>query len=209
MREYLLFEYTGCKGLLKNLHQGVKLTGLLTFCILAAALPPAGLLPAAAFIVFLLFNAGRTVIRQFTGLWKLFIFFIVSGLVKGFTGNSALSGVIFTLRLLMMSAAGVLFYSSTRLSSLRPGLKRIFKHIPLTNGRLLADLIIMALAFLPGIFLTINEQRQARYSRLFIPRKNIFRTIKLTTVPLMIEMLIKSDEMADAWYSRGYNPDRK
>ena len=204
MRDHVLFEYTSTSGILSRLHPWIKLAGLTAICIITAAVPPAVLIPPAALLLFLLFNSGKSVFRQFAGMWKLFIFFIISGLIKGLTGRSAVGGVIFTSRLVMMSAAGLLFYTSTRISALRPGLKRLFSHIPFISGTHIADMLIMALAFLPVIFKLINEQRQARYSRLFNPRRNFIKTIKLTSVPLMIEMFIKTDEMADAWYSRGY-----
>ena len=205
MRDFRIFEYTGGKGILNRLKPGYKLGGMIIICIFTAASPPLLLIIPAAITAILLINAGRTLVGQFRGMWKLFLFFTLSGLIRGYTASSAADGFLFTSRLILMSAAGILFYSSTRFSALRLSLNRLFSHLPFINGRHVSELFVMALAFLPVIFKTINEQQQARYSRSFIPRRNIIRAIKLTSIPLMIEMFIKTEEMADAWYSRGYD----
>lgn len=206
MKDYAIFEYTKNDGLLSRISPLPKLSGMVIICIVTAILPIPAIIVPAGLIVFLILNSGLGVLRQFGAMWKLFIFFIFSGVIRIFTTDSVIDGILFSVRLIIMSGTGILFYSSTRLSRLRSSLEKIFSFIPFLCDRRLAELLVMALAFLPIIFKTISEQKQARYSRAYNstrrPHRSILRTLKLTSIPLMIEMFLKTDEMADAWYSR-------
>ena len=73
----------------------------------------------------------------------------------------------------------------------------------------IADIFIMMLTILPITFKIIKIQQDARYSRLFELKNNFFKSIKMISIPLIMEMFQITDEMADAWYSRGYNSNIK
>ncbi|MDC7227323.1 MAG: energy-coupling factor transporter transmembrane component T [Spirochaetales bacterium] len=208
MKDYRIFEYTGGPGILHRTGPGPKLAGMIVLCILLAILQPLFLPIPAALTIILLLNSGKQVLIQFASMWRLFVFFALSGAVKGLTHSSVFAGLFFTLRLILMSGVGVLFYSSTRLSRLRLSLSKVTAVLPFKSIKQLPDLIVMALAFLPTIFRTVEEQKTARYSRAFRNRGNIVKTIKLLSLPLLVHMLLKTEDAADAWYSRGYNPEK-
>jgi energy-coupling factor transporter transmembrane protein EcfT len=204
MKDIRLFEYVFHRSLLHRLNPGIKIAGLIILCIGSGTLPFSLIILPTAFIAPLLFISGPAIRRQFAGMWKLFIFFAITGIIKALTTGLISEGISLSLRMSLMMTAGLLFYSSTRISALRKPLSSCLSRLPLINGARAAELTIMTLAFLPLVFQTMDELQQNRYSRCLKPGKNIFRTIKITSIPLMINMFIKTDEMADTWYSRCY-----
>ena len=199
MKEVCLFEYIHSVSFIYRLSPAVKLALLPVFCVASALLPLAFLWIPFAILLPLLLSSPSPVKIQLAALWKIYIFFLASGAVKFYTSGSLSEGAALTLRMLGMTYTGLLFYTSTRLSVLR-------RTLPDTR---IVDLVVMTIAVLPVIFRTISEQGEARYSRCFRPGRNLLRTIQISSIPLMITMLIKTDEMADAWYARGYNPGER
>ncbi|MDC7124721.1 MAG: energy-coupling factor transporter transmembrane component T [Spirochaetales bacterium] len=201
MKTNYLFEYYPHNSLLFRLNPLFKLIVLIAFCVLSA-LPNIWTVSISALIsLFFTLSSGKHIRTQFFSMWKIFIFFILTGIIKYITSNSIQDGVFFCTRLITMTAAGLLFYSTTKLSALRRLLSKII-------SKKAADLFVMMLSFLPLIFKTAEELKEARYSRSFKSDKRVLRSFKLITIPLLIEMFQKVDEMADAWYSRGYNSDK-
>ena len=193
MKENYLFEYAHSGSLLNRVPPLVKLSGLIIFCILTGILKTFMLLFPSAFIILLLIISDRRIKKQAAGLWKLVLFFTAAGLVRSL-GSSPEEGINLALRLILMMFAGLLFYTTTKLSDLR-------KSIP---GSRASELTVMTLAVLPLVFKTMNELKQARYSRCFGKNRSPLRAVRYSSIPLMINMFIKTDEMADAWYSRAY-----
>ncbi len=196
MKEVCLFEFIHSKSILYRLNPAIKLVFLFIFCITLALLPFGFLWIPFAVLIPLLLSSPSAVRFQLAALWKIYIFFLVTGLIRYLTSGIFSEGAALAMRMLGMTYSGLLFYTSTRLSNLR-------RNLPKTR---LTEVSVMAIAVLPIIFRTISEQSEAGYSRCFRPGKNPFRTIKISSVPLMITMFLKTDEMADSWYSRGYNP---
>lgn len=198
MKELYLFEYLPGTSFLHRLPAPVKLLLLLVFCVLTGMLDSWGIIfPAAVLGTGFFVSASASVlIRQIRNSWKMLLFFAAAGLLRGYTASSAADGIIFSARLIMMMFAGLLFYSTTSLSRLRASMP--------SNS--VTDMMVMSLAILPLIFKTANDLHESRYSRCFGKNRSPFRIIKFTAIPLMIEMFIKTDQMADAWYSRGYKP---
>ena len=206
MKEIYLFEYVHEDCLLGRFNPTVKMAALAGICISAGLIPAIPLAVLFVLILALLPAAGRAARLQLRGIWKLYIFFAVSGLIKGFTADSAVSGVVFPVRMLTMMIAGVLFYSTTRIHRLRH--RTSVKNSNSISNMLtnLLELVLMTAAFLPLIFKTMHNLKNARDSRCFaaggISIKSVLRSVKLLSVPLMITMFVKTDQMADAWYSR-------
>ena len=209
MKETHLFEYIPSRAPLCRLDPLVKLLALIIICITSAALePPFIFLYLPAFIP-LFAIAGRGAILQLGGMWKLYIFFILSGAVKYLSSSSLIEGAAFSSLMFTMFFSGLLFYSTTRISEFRKAAARVFHHIPLINGERLADLISMTMAFLPLIFKTSTELGEAEYSRALRPGRKPLRSLKIKTIPLMINLFIKSEKMADAYYSRCFGHEIK
>ncbi|MBI9105824.1 MAG: energy-coupling factor transporter transmembrane protein EcfT [Spirochaetales bacterium] len=207
MRESYLFEYIPCSSPIGRLNPLLKTGALIAVCVSAALIPPpfVFLLPPVFIPLFLI--SGKAA-AGLPGMWKLYIFFGISGVVKAVTG-SVMEGAALSSGLLVMLFAGLIFYSTTKLSDFKKAVGKILRPVPLINEDRIAELISMTMAFLPLIFKTAGELKEAKYSRGFRPGKNPMRTLKLTSIPLLINLLIKSDEMADAYYSRGYGCNQK
>ena len=198
-----LFGYTHADSPVHRASPGVKLLTLLGFCILTAAAGPLLLAAASAMLVLFILLSGRQVPAALPGYWKIYIFFALTGLLRVLTTGSVTDGLFFSLRMLLMMLGGVVFYSTTRLTRLRRAVA------PLPSGftriKQAVDIMIMALAFIPMIFRSAEELTEARYARCFGKSAHPLRTIRLTALPLMIDLFLKTEEAADAWYSRGYS----
>ena len=204
MKETFLFEYIHHDSLLNRMNPLLKLVLLPVFCVFAGLVSPVLLPVFVVLLVFLLLKSSPATKQQIAGLWKLYIFFAATGAIKFITSESVIEGISFTIRLTLMVIAGLLFYTSTRITALNQSLEKVLSYLPFINGKHLAEIVGMTLIFLPLIFKTMNELQDARNSRNFRARKNPLRTIQISSIPLMINMFIKTDEMADAWYSRCY-----
>ncbi len=195
MKETYLFEYIRQDTPLGRMNPLLKLIVLILFCTASGLIRGPLLAVPAAILIILLIRSPKIVKKQLKNMWKLILFFAAMGVVKFFNNRSITEAVSFSAGLIMMAIAGLLFYTSTSILSLK-------KKLPRSR---LSEMVIMATAFLPLVFKTASELDEARKSRCFNGRKNIFRTIRFSAIPLMINMLIKTEEMADAWYSRCYN----
>jgi energy-coupling factor transporter transmembrane protein EcfT len=204
VKETYLFEYTACNSPLSRLNPLLKLAALIISCITAAVLPERFIFLLIPVYIPLFISAGKGAALQLAGMWKLYIFFIISGAIKYLATGSVLSGAAFSVLLLLMFFSGLLFYTTTKISEFRRTTGIILGLLPFVNGERVADLLAMTMAFLPLIFKTAGELREAEHSRCFNPRKNPIRTLKLKSIPLMINLFIKSEEMTDAYYSRCY-----
>lgn len=206
MKQTALFEYSTNKTLLHSLPPLPKVILTASICILAAALNGFMLFIPVSIAAVLLAVSGRAVIIQLARYWKLLIFFVLTGAVRFITSGSLYIGIIFSLRMILMMSAGIIFYSTTRLTAFRTAGYNRRRPSAISNA---IDIIVMTLAFLPAVFRTIEQMRAARYSRCFKAGKNPVRTISLYSIPLMISMFLEADSAADAWYSRGYSPGKK
>lgn len=209
MRDSHLFEYIPCSSPLYRLNPMVKILALIVICIVSAALSPLYVFILLPALIPLYLLAGRSSIRQLGASWRLYIFFFFSGLVKYFTSGSIIEGSGFSAMLLIMFSMGLLFYTTTRISDFRSAAASIFGLIPFINGERIASLIAMTMAFLPLIFKTSSELKEAEYSRGFEPRKKPMRTLKLRSIPLLINLFLKTEEMTDTYYSRCYDAGPK
>ena len=205
MKEGHLFEYTHGSSLFYRLNPALKLLLLAAVCISAAALPeiPVFIITAITAVLYLSTLKTAAGLKQ---IRVIMLFIIITGVIRGYSVNSVPSGIATGCRMLAMLFAGSVFYSTTRLNRLNSEILKITG----TNAAALklSGMLVMTAAFLPVIFRTMEELRQARYSRCFSAGvrdlKSLFRFITMTTVPLLRGMLVHTDGMADAWYSRCY-----
>jgi len=210
MKETYLFEYIPAASPLSRVNSFIKLISLIIICISAAIIPPRFAILLLFIFIPLFITAGKPAAAQLPGMWKLYIFFGISGGIKYLTSGSAVEGAAFAAMMLTMFFSGLLFYSTTRITDFRKAVEAIFRPVPFVNEHRIADLIAMTMAFLPLIFKTSAQLREAEFSRGFRPSKNPIRTLKLRTIPLLINLFLKTDEMTDAYYSRGFGSrDRK
>ena len=200
MKESFLFEYIPADNLLNRTDPVLKLIILPVYCVSAGIVPPVYLSFHIIVLLTLFALCSPSTRKQLGGMWKIYLFFAAAGAVKYRGSGSIIEGASFSVRLVLMSAAGLLFYTSTRLSAIRRAL----------GGRNhFADIAVMSISFLPLIFKTVGELQNARSSRCFKPARRPFRALKLTALPLIISMLLKTDELTDAWYSRAYTPRKE
>ena len=204
MRDGRLFEYRGENSRLAAVSPLVKLSALIVLCIAAALLPAGGPVLLLPVFIPLFIAAGRAACSQLAAAWKVYIFFLISSSVRYFTSGSVIEAASFAAVLFSMFFAGILFYSTTKISDFRRALRTMLKPIPLINGKKLSDLIAMTIAFLPMIFKASAELSEAEYSRGFRAGRSPIRAVKIKSLPLIINLFLKSEEMADAYYARGY-----
>lgn len=194
MKENYLFEYIPGNSLLNRINPLAKLLSLIIFCIAAGIINSWFLIIPALLLFPFTITSRRALAGQLKSIIKLLLFFLFVGVVRFRTSSSLSEGISMTAKLIMMMLAGLLFYTTTRLAELK-------RNLPPSS---FMDMIIISLTILPLIFKTSGELKNARFSRCCCNKKNPLRAVKLTAVPLMIEMFIKTDQLADAWYSRAY-----
>ncbi len=209
MKEALLFEYTNRTSAVSKLHPSGKLIALLTYSIMCGTVNWYIVPAAFLLLVPVLIAAGRNTLRQIPVLWKILLFFAVFALIRYFNGEKPEEAAAFFVRLSVMAAAAVVFYTTTGTSELAAGVHTLLNPLPFINGGRAAGIISAAAGFLPMIFRISAELSEAGKARGFTPRAGFIRYIKLTALPLIISLLRKSEEMSDAYYSRCYTEKRR
>ncbi len=208
MKEIQLFEYTNRTSAVSKFHPSGKLIALLVYSIMCGIVNWY-IIPAAALILVpVMIAAGRETLRQIPALWKILLFFAAFALIRFFNGENPDEAAAFFLRLSLMAAAAVVFYTTTGTAELAAGIHSLLNPIPFINGGRAAGIISAAAGFLPMIFRISAELSEAGKARGFTPRAGFIRYIKLTSLPLIISLLQKSEEMSDAYYSRCYTENR-
>ena len=209
MKDMYFFEYVPENTLLGKTPAVIKLLFLIGLCIFAAAAPVHMLPYTAVFMIPVFFIAGTGPARQLRGMWPVHIFIIFSGIIKAVGSEAAVEGAALSGRMFIMLCGSVLFYAGTSTSELRSALGKLLAPLPRSTGKRIADLAAMTMAFLPLIFKTVSELKTAAEARGFRNSLNFPKTIRMLSIPLIIDMLIKSDELTDACYSRCFGLDQK
>jgi biotin transport system permease protein/energy-coupling factor transport system permease protein len=116
--------------------------------------------------------------------------------------------------LLLLVAASLLTMTTTQ-SELTGGLERLLRPAKILNisSHDIAMLIGLALRFIPTLQSEMRNVRDAQSARGvdFNPRRPIGKIKALTflTVPLLLNVIRRSDELVDAMEARGYQPGRR
>jgi len=155
----------------------------------------------SAFII--LFTRG--IQGKFTSWVKpLFLVFLLVVLLQSFTFSGFgfslegfYSGVLYAMRLLMLTTLVFLFVQTTRVG----GLAEAFDFMPTS----ISQVLVLALSLLPNMTELIKQIVNAQKSRgLNFRSPNIFRTYFPILIPLFAKTLYRSEHMALAMQARGF-----
>ena len=117
------------------------------------------------------------------------------------------AGALVAWRLLLLVVLGAVLTASTSVEDIRRSVERILAPIPLVPERRVAFLMSMTVAILPMISDTAAEVSDAQRSRCSDLHRNPVRKIRNLTLPLLMQLFRKADEIGDAMESRGFDPD--
>lgn len=204
--------YIQKKSIIHALNFWTKFLCLLLILPLVSFISPIKLLPVIAFLFLVFLSLSKISYQKFWQMAKLYIVSITIGLLTlslifstGSWEERFLSGLILTIRFVLLISFGVLFSAVTNPIEIPAGfLQAKIPHkfgITLMVGYRMMPLLSQKIS-------TILEAQKARGASFKKPQKLIFQLISLL-VPLLYATLEMSTRLSDALISRGYNPEGK
>ncbi|NLV22939.1 MAG: energy-coupling factor transporter transmembrane protein EcfT [Syntrophomonadaceae bacterium] len=193
---------------------GLLLAGISTLLlglVVLAQLPPKYVLQAlkpalpfflCLFLVYLLFTPGRTL-----------LLFPLGPLLISYEG--LMLGIVQIWKFLLLLVAAALLTMTTTASELTGGLQRLLRPVKIfgISSHDIAMMLGLALRFIPTLQ---NEMRNVRDAQLargakFNPGRpgGKVKALGFLAVPLLLNIIRRSDELVDAMEARGYQPGRR
>ena len=195
----------------------VSTIGLLLISVMAIAfarlaqLPPGSLLRTlrpvlpfffCLFLLYLLFTPGRPLLPFSIGLLQI-----------SYAGLSL--GLIQVWKFLLLVVAAAVLTMTTTPSEMTGGLERLLRPIKIVgiSSHDIAMLVALALRFMPTLqdeMKNVSDAQLARGAQ-FNPRRlnGKIRALGGLTVPLLIKVVRRSDDLVDAMEARGYQPGQR
>jgi len=180
---------------------GVKLVLLAIAAVLIVMAPPLGVIAALVAVAALWWFAGLSWGALFISLrpmvWIVAVVIVFHGLFATWLGGFMTAGKITAL-----VAFASLISLTTKVSDMLDVLTAALRPLrPLgVNAEAVAFMAILAIRFVPALFRTASEVREAQAAR------GLERNYVALAVPLLMRALKDSDAVADALDARGWSP---
>lgn len=206
MAELNLFHYLPGVTLLHRLDPRSKLLLILAAVLTALS---GSLLQLSALCLYLglLFALAHLDPRRFGR--ELLVFALLAALIalpRALAGRPA-AGAIAAWRFLIVVLSGILFTATTSPRELHGTVQWLLRPLPGIRAGAVATHISLTLLFIPLLFDTIAEVREARKARYAEGLRNPLARIRGLAVPLLEKLLQQIDEVASAMESRCYRED--
>ncbi len=214
-----LFSYHPGDSLLYRLDPRLKLVAMAGLSIAVVSSGNAG---ASLFMCFCLFFVLRLGIGVFELVQDLkillllltFVFFarafseageplIQIGYIS-LTHNGVNQGWLAIVRILDVVFIGLIFIATTKTSQAKNAVAYLFRFVPFVPEKRVGTMLSLMTRFIPLVFETVNETRDAMNARGGDSRNSLSRIVKLV-VPVMRRSFEKADKLAIAMESRCYN----
>lgn len=195
----------------------VSTIGLLLISVIALALARLAHLPRGSVL-----RTLRPVLPFFFSLFLLYLFFTpgrplppfpIGPLLISYAGVSL--GVMQVWKFLLLVVAAALLTMTTTPSELTGGLERLLRPIKIAgiSSHDIAMLVALALRFMPTLqdeMKNVSDAQLARGAQ-FNPRRlnEKIRALGGLAVPLLINVVRRSDDLVDAMEARGYQPGHR
>lgn len=193
MAKIELFIYKEGRSFLHRLHPTLKIVLMM---ILAFQVTYGSLYIISYYLLITLIGFYSTKIKiPFKEVRYILFLYIILLLTK----TGLLTSLIYMLRIIIIIFSGALFTGTTRPDDITPGLYKILRVKKLCQN------ISLTIKIIPSFLIAWNEIEENLKSRGLYIRRNPFRILFNTAIPLLIETFRKSENLSIAMESRFYN----
>ena len=220
----MFFRYVPGDSLLHKLDPRTKIIGIMVASILIFRSGSLwGMLAIALVFLFLFLISslpGKVILNSVSPMMIIFLFifmfqlfftdgrplFSLPGLQATYEG--LLLGTIVTLRFIYLLMFASLLNSTTTSSMITAGIERLLRPFPLKilgiSSFDLATMMAMSLHFVPLLYDSFSDLKDAQVSRGLDMRHNPFRAVRSLSVPMIRSAFRMAEEMAMSMESRCY-----
>jgi len=121
------------------------------------------------------------------------------------SGQGLREGAVVCWRFLLVVCLGLIFVSTTRISGIKQAVAWFMGPIPWVPEKRVATMMGLLVRFIPVIFNRAGEVSLAQQARCVNNRKNPFYRLKMFSVPLIRDVFLDADHLAEAMESRCYS----
>ena len=214
------FHYVHGRSFLHTLDERFKIILVLVYSSVSAFVKPAGLgILGIALIVS--FGVARIHLMHLVAELKGFLLFIVFVfLLAAYSiadGQSSvwifplpseagtLSALLVASRIMLVLLAGVIFFATTNQTRLIASSRALIGKVPFVPASLVSTMMGLAVMFVPVLLDLWKDVSDAQRSRCADRIRNPVRKIVASATPLIIHVLTRAEEIAEAMESRCYD----